>query len=55
MGLFGRSKDDGNSKDTSGSSPKGFTAEQKAGHQGLNDRLTCSRLESRDKKAPGSF
>jgi hypothetical protein len=56
--IFGRSKDDSTTSSTQGgSSPSsGFTAEQRAGQQGLNDRLTCSRLEDRDKDAPpGSF
>ncbi|MCX4826518.1 hypothetical protein OG883_43560 [Streptomyces sp. NBC_01142] len=55
---FGRSKDDSTTSSTQGgsSSPSGFTAEQRAGQQALNDRLTCSRLEDRDKDAPpGSF
>ncbi|MFE0369365.1 hypothetical protein ACRWOO_04555 [Streptomyces sp. NEAU-PBA10] len=56
--IFGRSKSDSttSSTQTTSSSTSGFTAEQKAGQQKLNDRLTCSRLEDRDKDAPaGSF
>ncbi|MBQ0890597.1 hypothetical protein KBZ94_37715 [Streptomyces sp. RM72] len=52
--IFGRSKSDTTttSTRTNSSSPSGFTDEQKAGQQKLNDRLTCSRLEDRDKDAP---
>ncbi|MFD7615598.1 hypothetical protein [Streptomyces sp. NPDC059802] len=52
-----RSSDSNTSRSNSGSSsPRGFTTEQKAGQQSLNDRLTCARLEERPKDAPpGSF
>ncbi|MEU1076189.1 MULTISPECIES: hypothetical protein [unclassified Streptomyces] len=40
----------------SSSTPRGFTPEQKAGQQALNDRLTCARLEERPRDTPpGSF
>ncbi|WP_199826919.1 hypothetical protein [Streptomyces sp. WM6378] len=55
---YGRSKDDSSTSSTQGtsSSPSGFTAEQRASQQALHDRLTCSRLEDRDKDTPpGSF
>lgn len=55
--AFGRGKDDSTASSTDASSaPRGFTAEQRAGQQTLNDRLTCGRLEKRDQDAPsGSF
>ncbi|WP_435058060.1 hypothetical protein [Streptomyces sp. bgisy060] len=52
-----RNSDSSTSRSSNSSSaPSGFTPEQKAGQQSLNDRLTCARLEERPKDAPpGSF
>lgn len=52
-----RSRNDSTSSSTkTTSAPTGFNAEQRAGQQALNDRLTCSRLEERPKDAPpGTF